>query len=58
MSFEIFKTHEVAPDIIDFSKVAHSGFEFDITTGLIIIDMSTEASDMTVNETIFNATFV
>ena len=32
------------------------GFMFHVC--LIIIDMSTEASDMTVNETIFNATFV
>ena len=31
VSWEVLKTHEVAPDIFDFSKVAHVGFEFDIT---------------------------
>ena len=31
VSFEILKIHEVAPEIFDLSKVAHVGFEFDIT---------------------------
>ena len=29
--FEIWKIHDVAPEVFDLSKVARAGFEFDIT---------------------------